>query len=89
MRFVDIIQGTILKNYAVFSFIVRRAPQKLGAEACYYRAFKEFLIACHRVPAYRDFLRKRGWSCASSDPKEILRSLPLTDKPELHPGLQH
>jgi hypothetical protein len=81
MRFVDLIQGSILRNYAVFSFIVRYAPQKLGADACYYRAFKEFLIARHRVPARGDFLRKRGWSCASSDPKEILRSLPLTDNP--------
>jgi phenylacetate-CoA ligase len=80
IRFIDLMQGSILKNYAVFSLIVRHAPQKLGADACYYRAFKEFLIACHRVPAYSDFLRKRGWSCASSDPKEILRSLPLTDK---------
>jgi hypothetical protein len=79
---VDLIQGSILKNYAVFSFVVRYAPQKLGADACYYRAFKEFLIACRRVPGYSDFLRKRGWSCASSDPKEILRSLPLTDKPD-------
>ena len=64
IRFVDLVQGSILKNYAVFSFVVRHAPQKLGADACYHRAFKEFLIACHRVPAYRDFLRKRGWSCA-------------------------
>jgi hypothetical protein len=80
IQFVDLIQGSILKNYAVFSFIVRYAPQKLGADACYYRAFKEFLIACQRVPAYRDFLRKRGWSCVSSDPKKILRSLPLTNK---------
>jgi len=81
MRFVYLIQGSILKNYAAFSFIVGHAPQKLGAEACYYRGFKEFLIAFHRVPAYREFLRKRGWSCASTDPKEILRSLPLMDKP--------
>jgi len=80
-RFVDLIQGSILKNYAVFSYVVGHAPQKLGADACYYRAFREFLIAWRRVPAYRDFLRKCGWSCASSDPKEILRSLPLTDKP--------
>jgi phenylacetate-CoA ligase len=82
MRFVDLIQGSILKNYAVFSYIVGHAPQKLGAEACYCRAFKEFLITWHRVPAYREFLRKHGWSCASSDPKEILRSLPLMDKPD-------
>jgi phenylacetate-coenzyme A ligase PaaK-like adenylate-forming protein len=80
VRWVDWLQGSILKNYAVFSFIVRHAPQKMGADACYYRAFKEFLIAFRRVPAYRHFLDKRGWSCASSDPKEILRSLPLMDK---------
>ena len=81
IRLVDLIQGTILKNYAVFSFVVGHAPQRLGADACYYRAFKEFLIARRRVRAYRDFLRKRGWSCGSSDPKEIFRSLPLMDKP--------
>ena len=78
---MDVLQGTILKNYAVFSFIVGHAPQKLGADACYHRALKEFLIACRRVPAYAAFLRKCGWSCESSDPREILGSLPLTDKP--------
>ena len=81
IRFVDLLQGTILKHYDVFSFIVRYAPQRLGADACYFRAFREFLIARHRVPAYRDFLAKQGWACKHSDPKEILRSLPLTDKP--------
>jgi phenylacetate-CoA ligase len=82
IRFVDWVQGRILRNYALFSFIVRHAPQKLGADACYYRAFKEFLIARRRVPAYAEFLRRSGWSCPSSDPKEILRSLPLMNKPD-------
>ncbi len=81
IRFVDLLQGTILKHYDVFSFIVRYAPQKLGADACYFRAFREFLIARHQVPAYSAFLAKQGWTCKHSDPKEILRSLPLTDKP--------
>ncbi len=80
IRFIDWFQATILRNYVLFSFIVRHAPQKLGADACYYRAFKELLIARRDVPAYRDFLKKSGWSCSSSDPKEILRSLPVMEK---------
>jgi phenylacetate-CoA ligase len=80
IRFVDMVQGAVLKNYAVFSVIVRYAPQKLGAAACYYRALREVQVACRRVPAYREFLLQRGWSCPSANPREILRSLPLMDK---------
>jgi phenylacetate-CoA ligase len=80
IKIIDALQASVLKNYAVFSFIVGHAPQKIGAEACYYRAFKEFLIAYRHVPAYRDFLRQNGWSCESTKSKEIFRSLPITEK---------
>ncbi len=80
IKFIDIIQDSILKNYAIFAFIVSHAPQKYGAEACQYRAFKEFLIAYKYVPAYKDLLCKSSWSCNFIDIKEIFQSLPITDK---------
>lgn len=80
IRLVDAIQGSILKNYAIFAFIVSHAPQKLGAKLCCYRAFKEFLITYKYVPAYRDFLRQNNWSCNSCDINKIFQSLPITDK---------
>ena len=81
IRFMDIIQDGLLKSYPIFAFIASRAPQKFGAQACCYRAFKEFLIAYKHVPAYKKFLDKSGWSCRSTDANEIFRSLPTTDKP--------
>jgi len=81
IRIMDMLQSAILKNYAIFSFIAFRAPQKFGAQACCYRAFKEFLTAYKHVPAYKDFLDKSGWSPKSTDANEIFKTLPVTDKP--------
>ena len=81
VKFMDIMQAGLLKSYAIFAFIASRAPQRFGAQACCYRAFKEFLIAYKHVPAYKDFLDKSGWSCKSANANEIFKSLPLTDKP--------
>jgi len=81
IKLIDVIQGGILKNYAIFALIVSHAPQKYGAEACWYRAIKEFLITYKHVPAYKDFLHKSVWSCKSANAKEIFQSLPITDKP--------
>ncbi|MFH1440847.1 MAG: phenylacetate--CoA ligase family protein [Candidatus Omnitrophota bacterium] len=80
IRFIDIVQGGILKSYAIFAFIVSHAPQKYGAQACCYRAFKEFLIAYKYVPAYKDFLARSGWCCELTDSNEVFKSLPVTDK---------
>ncbi|MFC1582429.1 phenylacetate--CoA ligase family protein [Planctomycetota bacterium] len=80
-RIIDMVQGGILKNYTLFSFLVAHAPQKTGAKACWWRAMKEVLIAYKRVPAYRDFLEKSNWSCKSKDIREIIQSLPIMDKP--------
>ncbi len=81
IKFADMIQGSLLKNYAIFAFMARRAPQKWGAEACCYRAFKEFCIAYRYVPAYKDFLRRSAWSSKLVDANEIFKTLPITDKP--------
>ena len=81
ISFMDMIQSGLLKSYAIFAFIASRAPQKFGAQACCYRAFKEFLTAYKHVPAYKKFLDKSGWSCKSANANEIFRSLPVTDKP--------
>ncbi len=81
IKLIDMLQDGILKNYTLFAFVVGHAPQKLGAKACYYRAFKEFEIACRTVPAYRKFLERSGWSCKSAVSHDIFQSLPLTDKP--------
>ena len=81
IRLVDTFQSYILRNYLVFAFVVKNAPQGCGAEACWYRAIKEFLIAYKRVPAYKNFLDDSGWTCDSSDAKKIFESLPLMDKP--------
>jgi phenylacetate-CoA ligase len=80
IRVVDWFQAGILKNYAAFTFIVSHAPQKIGAYACYYRAFKEFLAAYERVPAYRAFIKKSGWNCVPGPSYDIFSSLPVTDK---------
>ena len=77
---IDKLQSSILKNYAIFSFIVGHVPQKVGAKACCYRAFKEFIIALKHVPAYRDFIAKSQWSPTTSDANEMFKTLPLTDK---------
>lgn len=71
----------ILRNYALFSMVISHAPQKLGAWACHYRAFKEFMIAYRHVPAYKEFLERSGWSCKSTRCREIFESLPVMDKP--------
>jgi phenylacetate-CoA ligase len=81
INLIDIVQHGILKNYALFSFIVSHAPQGLGALACHYRAFKEFLIAHRDVPAYREFLSLQGWSCKSVRSRDIFGSLPVMNKP--------
>lgn len=81
VRITDMVQGAVLKNYTMFSFLVSHAPQKYGAEACRYRAFKEFLIAYKRVPAYKKFLERYAWSPASNKTRDIFESLPITDKP--------
>ncbi|MFH1062753.1 MAG: phenylacetate--CoA ligase family protein [Candidatus Omnitrophota bacterium] len=80
IKIIDKAQDKIIKNYAVFTLIVSRAPQTVGAEACWYRAIKEFMIAYKDVPAYREFLKKSGWKCESRDAKRIFESLPLMDK---------
>lgn len=80
VRFMDMIQEGLLKNYAIFAFIASHAPQGFGAQACCYRAFKESLTAYKRVPAYKNFLDKNGWSCKFADANEIFKSLPITDK---------
>lgn len=80
IKFVDTVQGSILRNYSVFALLVSHAPQKCGAEACWYRAFKEFLIAYKCVPAYKKFLHQNNWACKSTDLKKIFESLPVTDK---------
>ncbi len=80
IRIIDGLQVGILKNYAIFAFVVSRAPQKFGAEACCYRAFKEFLIAYKNVPAYKKFLDKNSWSCNITDARELFKTLPVTDK---------
>lgn len=82
VRIVDMLQGAVLKNYAVFTLLVSHAPQKYGAKASRYRAFREFLIAYRRVPAYRKFLKKNNWSCGSKKAQDIFGSLPVTDKPD-------
>ena len=81
VRLIDMFQSGILGNYALFSFIISRAPQKMGAKACYYRAFREFLIARRDVPAYRDFLARCGWVCKFVRSRDIFESLPVMDKP--------
>ena len=81
VKLFDAIQGGILRNYPFFTFTASHAPQKFGAEVCCYRAFKEFLIAYRYVPAYKDFLRKTGWSCKGGPAGDIFKSLPVTDKP--------
>ncbi|HNX90544.1 MAG TPA: phenylacetate--CoA ligase family protein [Candidatus Omnitrophota bacterium] len=78
---MDIVQEGLLKSYVIFAFIASRAPQKFGAQACCYRAFKEFLTAYRKVPAYKKFLEKSDWSCESTNSDEIFKSLPITDKP--------
>lgn len=78
--FIDLVQGRIIKNYAIFTLVVGHAPQKYGAKACCYRAFKEFLIASKYVPAYRDFLVKTQWSPTTTDANELFKTLPVTDK---------
>lgn len=80
VRLIDMVQGGVLRNYTVFTWIVSHAPQKYGAEACWYRAIKELLITYRHVPAYKEFLRRNGWSCHSKNAKEIFQSLPPTDK---------
>jgi phenylacetate-CoA ligase len=80
IRVIDYVQAGILKSYPLFEFIVSRAPQKYGARACCYRAFKEFLIAYRNVPAYKDFLDRSGWTCAIRDANELFKTLPVTDK---------
>ncbi len=81
IRFMDLIQDGLLKNYALFSFIAARAPQDFGAQACCYRAFKEFLTAYKHVPAYKKFLDKSGWVPTTTNANELFKSLPVTDKP--------
>jgi len=81
IRLMDITQEVLLKNYAIFAFIAARAPQKFGAQACCYRAFKEFLIAYKHVPAYKDFLDKSGWIASNINANELFKTLPVTDKP--------
>ncbi len=80
IKLIDIIQGRIIKNYAIFTFIVGHVPQKYGAEACCYRAFQEFLIAFKCVPAYRNFLKQSHWSPATVNANELFKTLPVTDK---------
>ena len=80
IRCIDMVQSGILKNYAIFTLIVSHAPQKYGAKACFYRAFKEFLITYQQVPAYKEFLKKNSWSCQSINYQEIFESLPVMDK---------
>jgi phenylacetate-CoA ligase len=80
MTLVDALQGGILKNYGLFSLIVGHAPQRFGARACGYRAFREFEIARRHVPAYAEFLRRSGWSCNSADSRQVFESLPVMDK---------
>jgi len=81
IRIIDHLQAGILKSYPLFTFVVSHAPQKYGARACCYRAFKEFLIAYRRVPAYKDFLDRSGWVAKTRDANELFRTLPATDKP--------
>ena len=76
----DLLQSTILRNYAIFEFAVKHAPQKFGARACCYRAFKEFLVAYKHVPAYKDFLDTQSWKATLRDANELFKTLPLTDK---------
>lgn len=33
IKLADMIQGSLLKNYAIFAFVARHAPQKWGAQA--------------------------------------------------------
>lgn len=80
ISFIDMVQGRIIKNYAIFTLIVGNAPQRCGAKACCYRAFKEFLIASKRVSAYQDFLVKTQWSPKTTDANELFKTLPVTDK---------
>ena len=80
MRLIDALQGGILKNYALFSVVVGHAPQRLGARACGYRAFREFQIALRDVPAYREFLGRSGWSPGFARSQQLFESLPVTDK---------
>lgn len=77
---IDHIQAGILKSYPIFAFIVSHAPQKLGARACCYRAFKEFMVAYKNVPAYKDFLDRGGWGSTTRDANELFKTLPVTDK---------
>ena len=81
IRFMDVIQDGLLKSYAIFAFIAARAPQRFGAQACCYRAFKEFLLAYKYVPAYKNFLDKSGWVPKTINANELFKSLPVTDKP--------
>jgi phenylacetate-CoA ligase len=80
IRIVDLVQDRVLANYSFFSFLVRRAPQKHGARACWLRAGNEFLLAYKKVPAYRKFLEANDWSCQSNDIQEIFSTLPVMDK---------
>ncbi len=78
---IDALQAGVLRHYPLFSFIVGHAPQRFGARACCYRAFKEFLIAYRRVPAYKEFLDQSAWTQPSGHFMQIFESLPVTDKP--------
>lgn len=77
---IDHVQSGILKNYPIFSFIVGHAPQKYGAKACCYRAFKEFLIAYRNVPAYKTFLDRCNWEPITKNANELFKTLPVMDK---------
>jgi phenylacetate-CoA ligase len=80
IRIIDYVQAGILKSYPIFTFVVSHAPQKNGAQACCYRAFKEFLIAYKNVPAYKSFLDSSGWVSTTRDANELFKTLPVTDK---------
>jgi phenylacetate-CoA ligase len=79
-KIIDLLQHRILANYQLFTFIVSNAPQRLGAKACYARAFKEFEIAFENVPAYKRFLEDSGWRGKGDNVREIFASLPVMDK---------
>ncbi|MEW6234028.1 MAG: phenylacetate--CoA ligase family protein [Candidatus Omnitrophota bacterium] len=80
IRLIDNVQAGILKSYPIFTYIVSHAPQKYGARACGYRAFKEFLIAYRNAPAYKDFLDRCGWTCTTRDANVLFKTLPVSDK---------
>lgn len=80
IKIFDRLQSGILKNYRLFSFLVSHAPQRFGSVACWARAGNAFLNARARVPAYERFLKAQRWSCASTNIREIVSSLPIMDK---------